>query len=453
MRRLLCPASVALVGASANAQSLGGRALANLERFPGRLYLVNPNASEIRGRPCLADIASLPEPVDCVVLAIPAEGVEQVVRDCALAHAGAVVVFASGYAETGAAHGLAAQQRLVQLAESGAMLLVGPNCVGVANLELGLHAAFAEFPGSDLLPGCRVGLVSQSGALALSLSQAAQCGVSFSHVLTCGNSADVDVADFVAFLAQDSSCDAIALVFEGLASSQRLLEALRIAWSHGKRVALCKVGTSALGRCAVAHHTATEPLPDGVLREIAALSGVALVERIEALVETAAFLAKAPVASAPGVAVLSGSGGTGILAVDAAARAGVLTPQPTVATARRLPAALPPFASPRNPCDATAQATRNPQSLLDCAQALLEDPAYAALVIPWGRSQRAAMLTELGALGLRQRKPVCVVWMSPYVEADVQTLAERHPGLAAFRSLDHCLAALACWMRDAADIE
>ncbi len=447
LQRLLRPASVALVGASANQRSLGGRTLANLQGFPGRLYLVNPNQRDILGQPCHPDIASLPEPVDCVVLAIAASGVEEVVRQCGRLGVGAVIVLASGYAETAMPAGAEAQQLLARLAADSGLRLVGPNCVGVANPMHGLHAAFAEFPRSEPVPGCRIGLVSQSGALALALSQASERGVSFSQVLTCGNSSDVDVGDFVAFLADEPQCDAIALVFEGLGDPHRLPLALARATAKGKRVALCKLGSSAAGRAAIRHHTATDPGDETLLVGLRELPGVVVVERLEALVETAAFLAKAPAPRASGVAVLSGSGGTGILAVDAAARAGVATPQPQEHTARVLADSLPAFASARNPCDATAQATRNPDSILACAQALLADPAYGALVLPWGRSQTPLLLPQLGALGARHGKAVCVVWMSQLLESDVTTDTERNPSLALFRSLDHCFEALAAWLR------
>lgn len=447
MARLMRPASVALVGASGNLRSLGGRTLANLAGFPGQLFLVNPNQASIKGQRCHPDMASLPGAVDCAVLAVSADRTEEVVRQCAQKRVGAVIVFASGYAETATASGVAAQARLQQLAMEADMRLVGPNCVGVANRIHGLHAAFAEFPRSDLVHGCHIGLVSQSGALGLGLSQAAEHGTSFSHVLTCGNSSDVDVADFVSFLAGEPTCAAIALAFEGLGDPMRLRLALLTATACGKRVALCRVGLSAAGRAAIRYHTATDAGDEALFDEIRRLPGVVVVERIEALIETAAFLAKAPPSRVGGVAVLSGSGGTGILAVDAASRTGVPTPQPQAATTKALAAVLPAFASPRNPCDVTAQAVRNPESLIACAEILLADSDYAALVIPWGRSQTPALLPWIGELGRHHAKPVCIVWMSQLQEVAVTTDIERSPALALFRSLDHCFGALAGWQR------
>ena len=447
LRRLLMPQSVALVGASETAVSLGGRTLANLRSFPGTLHPVNGRHAVLAGLACYPSVAQLPQTPDCVVVAVPGEAVEAVVAECAERGVGAVVIFASGYGEIGTAEGEAAQRRLVQIASARGMRIVGPNCVGVAHRAAGLHAAFAEFPPSPQVVGARIGLVAQSGALGLGLSQAGEHGTSISHVLTCGNSCDVDVADYVAWLAEDDTCDVIALVFEGLAEPGRLTEAARRASAAGKRIAVCKIAASDAGRAAACFHTGTASGDAAAYSALFAREGMVEVKRIESLMETAAFFAKAPVpvVGASGAAIVSGSGGTAILAVDAAARHAVETPQPSAATMARLAAAIPPFGSPRNPCDATAQATRNPESLLQCADALLADPHYGALVIPWGRAQPASLLPGLGALSERHGKPVCLVWMSQSLEGPAASEAERHPKIALFRSLDACFGALAQW--------
>ena len=446
MQRLLEPASVALVGASSNPASLGGRTLANLSTFPGMLYPVNARHAQLAGRTCYHSITDLPESPDCVVLAVPQEAVMDVASECAARGVGALIVLASGYAETGE-QGAREQQALLALGRQHGMRIVGPNCVGVAHRGRGLHAAFAEFPPGPSVPGARVGLIAQSGALGLGLSQAAGNGMSISHVLTCGNSCDVDVADYVAWLAQDVSCDSIALAFEGLEDPQRLREAARLARAAGKRIAACKLGVSDDGRAAARWHTNTATDVDGGWPQFFAACGIVQVTRIEALMENASFLAKAPSSRTGGVAVVSGSGGTAILAMDAAQRHGFSTPQPLESTAGRLRSAVPAFGSPRNPCDATAQATRNPESLLACADAMLADPQYAALVIPWGRSQPARLIPELGTLSRRHGKPLCLVWMSQLAGGAAAEEVEQQPGVALFRSLDICFEALANWQK------
>lgn len=455
--RLLKPDSIALVGASSNNSALGGRALDHLSRWQGRLYLVNPRQAHIGERPCFASIEQLPEAVDCAVLAIPADQVEAAVRQCASLGIGAVVVFASGYAETGDDEGRAAQARLASLAAAGGMRLVGPNCVGVASHRHALNAAFAGFPplagpgdgldGQGAAP--RIALVSQSGALALALSQAAERGVPLSHVLTCGNSSDVDVADYLVWLAAQPECRGIALTYEGLRDPDRLAPAIGEALDRGKKLAICRLGLSPPGQDAIRRHTATMSRSSPALAAAMSRQGVLSLTAIERLIETACFLAKAPdpAPQARGVAVLSASGGTGILAVDAAFRAGVTTPQPQRSTRDRLQQCLPGFASARNPCDTTAQSTRHPTLLLDAAQALLADPGYAALVLPWGRSQSANLFPELARLSRQHGKPVCVVWMSPSPGQDLLRPVEGDPTLALFLSLDACFESLAGWLR------
>jgi len=443
LQRLLAPASVALVGASGNPKSLGGRTLANLAHFPGRLYPVNAKYPELAGQTCYPSVAALPEAPDCVVLAVPKDSIGPLVAECAARGAGSVVVMASGYAETGDAGDAALQVEMAELSRRHGMRIVGPNCVGVANRITGLHAAFAEFSPSTLIEGNRVGLVAQSGALGLGLSHAAERGASITHILTCGNSCDVDVADYLAWLADDPACDAIALAFEGLEDPARLEAAALRVRAAGKRVAVCKLATSATGQAAARFHTNTRIGDPADWDTLFARTGMLRITRIETLMETAAFLAKTRGRTlAPGAAVISGSGGTAILAIDAAARHGVATPQPGAATVERLRAAIPSFGSPRNPCDATAEATRNPESLFACADAMLADPAYGALVIPWGRAQPGSLMDGLGELGKKHGKPVCAVWMSQRLEGPVAEAAERNPHIALFRSLDGCFDAL-----------
>lgn len=446
LRRLLAPRSIALVGASAAPASLGGRALRNLERFPGAVYPVNARYQTLGRWTCYPSVVSLPEAPDCAVLAIGSGSVEPALAECAARGVGGAVVFASGYAETGRTEDRAAQDRLVAIARAGGMRLVGPNSAGFANLLTGAVCGFPEFPASSRPRPGMIGLVTQSGALGLALSQAAEHGALFSHVLTCGNSCDVDVADYVAHLAEVAECGAIALAYEGLAGPGKLARAAEAAARAGKRVIVCKLGLSRTGASTARRHTGTDPGSHDGFRTLCDASGMVPVERIETLVETATFFAKTPGPSrAAGVAVASGSGGTAILAADAATRAGLALPQPGDETLARLAAALPPFAAAGNPCDASAQVAADPALMKVVAEALLSDPAYGALVVPWGKAYGSENIAFLGEAALRFGKPVCLVWMSQWLEGPGAKEAEETPGLALFRSLDACCAALAAW--------
>src|SRR5882672_5320967 len=133
LARLIDPQAVAIIGVSANAGGFGSRTLANLAGFAGRVYAINPKYPELHGVRCYADLAALPEVPDCVVIALPREGVEAAVEDCAARGVGGVVIYASGYAETGLAERQAQQARLTAIAAAANMRIVGPNCFGIAN--------------------------------------------------------------------------------------------------------------------------------------------------------------------------------------------------------------------------------------------------------------------------------------------------------------------------------
>ncbi len=447
LRRLLAPRSIAVVGASPTPTSLGWRTLRNLAGFTGRVYPINARYASVGDLQCFPALAALPEVPDCVVVAVGKDGVEAVARDCASLGVGGLVVYASGYAEVADASGAAAQEQLACIGRDAEMRIVGPNCAGIAAHSGGARAAFAEFR-TAIPPGATaIGLVSQSGALGLSLSQAVAHGAAISHVLSCGNSCDVDVADYVAYLAADAECRAIALVFEGVADAGRLAVAARSAAAAGKSVVACKLASSPAGAAASRFHTATPAGTPEDFRALCAGTGIVALDRVETLIETAAFFAKLPAAAArtAGVGVISASGGTAILAADAAARHGVALPQPAEGTERALRGALPGFAAVRNPCDVTAQAAAQPDMMVACAHAMLADTRIGALVVPWGRTIQGDVLARLGAAGKDAGKPVCIVWMSQWLEGHGAADAMADPGIALFRSMDSCFAALAAW--------
>ena len=452
LARLIAPASIAVVGASERQGALGQRTMANLAQFGGRLLPVNPRVHSVAGRTAYASLAALPEPPDCVVIALPSAEVEATLLQAASAGAGSAIIFASGFAETGSPEGRARQQRISEIAATSGMRVVGPNTAGLANFVSGAHAGFPEFPHAFVRRAGAIAIASQSGALGLALAQAAEHGASITHVLTAGNSADVDVADYVSYLAEEPDAGAIALAFEGLAEPERLAVAARRARDANKAVVAFKLARSEAGREAALSHTGCEA---GAATEYEALfraAGIVEVSGIERLVETASFFAKAARlrVSAPGhvrVAILSSSGGTGIIAADTASDCGVALPQPQGATLAALRDTIPSFGAARNPCDATAQATSNPESLGRCAEALLGDPGFDALVMPVGRASLSSQFEILSDTGLRHGKPVCLVWVSQWLEGPGAREAEQLPGLSLFRSMGSCFAALAAWGR------
>ena len=304
--RLVAPKSIAIVGASPRAGSFGLRTLENLANFKGAVWPVNAKYPKIGAYECFPSLAALPGKPDLVALVVPREGVETALTEAAAAGAGGVVVYASGYGEMARDEGAAAQRRLSDIARAARMPMLGPNCMGLVNHELGVGVSF--IPEYSSMPR-RVGpiaFVSQSGALGYCLAQAAERGLGYRYFFSVGNSCDVDVADLIGAMAQDPGVRAIACLFEGVPDARRLLEAGARAKEAGKPVIVYKLGESEDGAAAARSHTGSMAGSAAAFRALFDRAGFAVVDNYEALVEYAKFFAAAGKPLAKGVAVVSG---------------------------------------------------------------------------------------------------------------------------------------------------
>lgn len=448
--RLFAPRSIAVVGVSANPAAFGSVTLANIGgpgRFDGPVYRVNARYDSLDGQPCYPFISALPQTPDCVFVAVPRDAVEAVVAECAACGVGGVVLFTSGLAETGRPERVAQQQRLLALAQAAGMRLLGPNCVGYMNYGLGIVGTFgaASFKGRPTAPG--IGLVSQSGALGSSLSQAMEHGVQLSHLLTCGNACDVDVADQVGYLAADPACRAVACLFEGMAEPARFIDAARLCAAAGKPLVVHKLGSSVRGAQAALSHTGSMVGSHAAYRAALQQAGVVVVDEVEALLDTTSFFAKAPPPRARGVAVAAVSGGACILLADQAEAQGIDLPPPAPETMAVLERLIPEYGQAGNPCDMTAQVLSTPQDLNACFEALMADPAYGALVVPhtFAYAAATARIAVLGRAAAQHGKVACNVWLTQHLEGPGAIDSEQNPNVATFRSMRHCMAALAAW--------
>ena len=449
LQRVLEPRSIAIVGASPRAGSFGERLLANLAGYDGEIFLVNAKYPEIGARRCYPSLAALPSSPDCVVLTTAREYVEPLVLEAARVKAGGVLLFASGYAETGIPERIAQQQRLSAIAREHDLRILGPNMLGMANYLHRARVTFSDYPDFGSPRPHSVGIASQSGALSQSLAQAIERGVSVSHVVSAGNQCDVDVADLVAYLAEHDACRAIACVLEGMADPQRLVEAAQLAWQADKPLVIHKIATGEQGAQAAMSHTGSLAGSNAAYFASLERAGAIMVSDFEALMETAAFFAKAPRPRATGAAVVATSGGAAIMAADKAELHAVPLPQPSEATRAVLKQHVPEFGSPRNPCDVTAQVLNNPVSLSACGDALMSEPCYGALVVPQPVAFEVAVprIATFGELAARYGKIACNVLLSDWLQGPASREAEEHPHVAMFRSMDRCFATLAAWHR------
>jgi acyl-CoA synthetase (NDP forming) len=451
--RLLHPDSVAIVGASPREGSFGDRALRNLAHYDGRIHLVNARYDTIGERRCYPGISALPEVPDCAVIAVNREGVEPIVQECAQAGVGGAIVFASGYAEVGKPERVATQRHLAAIARETGLRIVGPNCIGVVNYLRRAAATFMAVPEQPHPPAPHaVGVISQSGAMGFALALATEHGSAVSHILTSGNSCDVDMADYVAYLADEPACRAIVCLFEGMAEPARLIAAADIARNAGKPLVVHKIAIGEAGAAAALSHTGSLAGLDAAWRAAFDRAGAIVVDQFEDLMETAAFFAKVGAPQAPGIAVLATSGGAAIMAADKAAIHGVPLPQPAAPTRAVLEQHIPEFGSARNPCDVTAQVLTDPESLTACARALLADEQYAAMLVPqvYAYAPVIRRIPVLSGLGAEAGKFVIYVWVNEGLEGPGAREAEADPRIVLFRSMDRCFRTLALWQARAA---
>jgi acyl-CoA synthetase (NDP forming) len=449
LRRLVEPGTVAIVGLSRSEASFGARTRRNLRNCTtARLYGVNPNAAEIHGVPCAPTIAELPEPIDCAIIAVPRDSVEGLVEQCAAAGVGACIVYASGYSETGLDDRIALQNRLAAIGRAADMRIVGPNCIGIINNLTRAGLLFvATYETLPWRPGT-VGLISQSGGLGHALTQAVERGGSFSHFFATGNSCDVDVCDYIGYLAEDPGCGVITCAAEGLKDGARLLEAGEKAFAAGKPVLMYKIATAEAAAEAAMSHTGTLAGSNAAFDAAFRRAGIIKLGSFEDIYETASFLAKAGRPQASGVAAVAASGGACVITLDKAEQCGVAMPKPSAATRAILEANVPEFGSPSNPCDVTAQVAGNPDSYGACAEALLADPLYGALVVmsptitPAATPKQAAMFS---AVARKAGKPVCISWLSEWSMGPASDTYEADPNVALFHTTERCYRALAGW--------
>lgn len=253
--RLLSPSSVAVIGASGDARKTSGLLIAFLRKhgFQGRLYPVNPRYEEIDGLRCYASVAELPEVPDVALILLGPERANQAVAELSARGCAAAIVLAGGYGETGA-DGLQRQQALD--AARGQMRILGPNTIGLVNLTERITLSASGALDMDELLAGRIAVVSQSGGiLGALLSRGVSAGIGFSKLISTSNEVDLDVADFVDYLADDPATTVIALYLEGLRDSEKFTRAALKARAAGKPVVVYKVGRSEAGAHAANSHT------------------------------------------------------------------------------------------------------------------------------------------------------------------------------------------------------
>jgi len=413
--------SVAIVGASADPGKIAGRPLAYMlaRGYAGKLFPVNPTRNQVQGLKSYPSLAAIGAPVDLAIVGTPAALVESVILEGIEAGVKAFVVFSSGFSEMGA-EGAALQDRLAALSRRHGATILGPNCLGVANSATGLIASFTTALEETPIKRGGFALVSQSGALgAYWMDICLRSGLGFSKWITTGNECDLDAAAAIIYLADDPDTRVIGLYIEDIRDAGAFRTALQRAAEAGKPVIAIKAGRSSAGAAAAASHTGALAGDDALYGACLRQHGALRVDSLSRMIDVARLFLFDSVPQGDRIAVMSVSGGAGVLIADEAERWKLQLPPLASSTVKALGEALPSFVTASNPLDLTGNVVQNTRSISLALEAVASDPGNDAIVLFVGlmHSIATAFTDAISRVRERLRRPIIVIWIGAKEES------------------------------------
>jgi acetyltransferase len=438
------PHNVALIGATEAESSVGRSLLTNLLQatFRGRVFPVNPKRSEVLGIKAFPSIADIPAAVDLAVIATPAQGVPDVVRQCAAAGVRGAIIISAGFREAGDEGKRLEHEVLAEASKTG-LRIVGPNCLGVISPFAGFNATFAA---GNATPG-NVAFISQSGALCTSvLDWSQRNGLGFSAFVSAGSMIDVGWGDLIDYLGSDPHTRSILLYIESIDDARSFVSAAR-AVAMTKPVIVVKAGRTDAAARAAASHTGAMASSDRVIDAVFRRCGVLRVNRIADLFYIANTLSKQPRPRGPRLAILTNAGGPAVLAADALIESGGELAALDTATIDKLDAFLPSHWSRGNPVDVLGDA--GPERMERALEAVVRDPNADGIVVvvaPQGMTSCTRLAEVVTGLKLPSSKPVLASFMGGASVAGAVDVLERK-GIPNFPFADTAARAFAAMWR------
>ena len=407
--RLLAPRSIAMVGASNNLHSIGGLVFANLKRsFPGALYPIHPKDTKVQDCTAYESVEALPEAVDLVLIAVASHAVEGVVEQAVARGVGGIVLLSSGFAEAGP-EGIALQQRVADKAKAGGVRVIGPNCIGYLNIAGRVMANFALTPDEPLPAGGGVALVSQSGGFGSYLTtKGLLTGLQLGWFVSTGNELDVNIAAVLRYLVERPEVKVLLAFSETLRDPEVFIEAARRAKALDKPMVILKAGRSEAAAKAAMSHTASVVGAVDVFDAVCRQYGVMVAHSMEEMLDLGMIFQDGRRVRGNRLAIMTTSGGTGVLLADEAGQNGLDVPTFADDEQQRMLDVLhtPFFGSVANPVDTTAAA--KPESITALQNLLAESASIDMITtVTWARATEAAK--ELATLYKRTNKPLAVL--------------------------------------------
>ena len=406
---IIHPRSIAVIGATEKAGSVGRTILWNLlsSPFGGTVFPVNPTRPAILGVKAYPSVAAIGEPVDLAVIVTPAKSAPGLVEECGQAGVRGIIIISAGFKEIGP-EGVELERQVLATARRYGIRLVGPNCLGVMNPVDGMNATFAA---GMAKPG-RVGFVSQSGALLTAiLDWAAAESVGFSSIVSLGSMLDIGWGDVIDYLGDDPNTDSIVIYMETIGDARAFLSAAREV-ALTKPIIVIKPGRTAEAAKAAASHTGSLTGSDDVLDAAFRRAGVLRVDSISELFEVSEILAKQPRPAGRRLSIVTNAGGPGVIATDALIAGGGELTELTEATMERLNAVLPSVWSHNNPIDIIGDAP--PDRYAEALEVAATDPGSDGLLViltPQAMTDPTATARALARYAKIEGKPVLASWM------------------------------------------
>ncbi len=376
LESLFNPKSIAVIGASENPASVGGRAYKNLveDGFEGDVIPVNPKYKSVLNRDCFPDVNAIERNIDLAVIATPARVVNQVMDDCGRKGIPAAVILSAGFGEMGG-EGERLEERLRDTARHNDIRFIGPNSLGILRPGSGFNATFLD----GTAPKGRLALVSQSGALCTAIADWAKSNnLGFSTLLSLGNATDVDFGDALDYLVGDPETRAILLYIEGIKDSRAFMSGLRVA-ARSKPVVVLKAGRHERGSKAATTHTGALVGSDDAFDAALERAGAVRAMTFGQLFAAAEILSTGKRVNGNRLAIVTNGGGAGVLATDRAEDLRVAIPDLDAKTVSVLDNVLPAHWSRNNPVDILGDAT--PERYREAVGAVLDDPNVDGVLV------------------------------------------------------------------------
>ena len=370
------PKSIVFFGASNSISAMGTNLLMSLQSagFEGAIYPVHLKEKKVQGLKAYLSVLDLPEVPDMAVIVLPTKIVNQTLEECGRKGIRKVVIVSGGFKEVGG-EGMAFEEDLKEIAGKYGIRVLGPNCLGVANLHHNLNTTFIPYEGE---PGF-IGLASQSGSFVTQLfDYLSRLGLGFSTAFSVGNEADIDLIDCMEYLAICPNTRVIALYIEGIKRGRAFMETARLIAPHKPIVALY-VGGSETGRRAGFSHTGALAGPDDLYSGMFRQSGVIRAQSVTELFDFCWILGGLPKPKGPRVVIQTHSGGPGAAAADSCGRAGLELPPLSEETLEKLASLVPHTGSVSNPVDLTF--SKNPNDFFSSIPEVLIEEERADILL------------------------------------------------------------------------